>query len=353
MKEERMMFSRKLQEDLALALAECEHDSLFVLADTTTARLCWPVVKDFLCLRSAILLTIGEGDAHKTIDTATAVWQQLSRLGATRHSCLVNLGGGMVTDLGGFVASTFKRGINYINIPTSLLAMVDASTGGKTGVNLDGLKNEVGVFGQPSFVVVYTPFLQTLSHDNLLSGYAEMLKHALLSDNALWAETIGCQPSADAAADTAFADCLRRSVAIKQRIVAADPREQGLRKALNLGHTVGHAIETFANGHSPQGLLHGYAVAYGLVAELYLSVARCGFPTDKLRQTVRFVRENYPQPAITCDDYDALIELMRHDKKNRRGSINFTLLADIGDIRLDQTASTAEIKEALDFLREG
>ena len=369
MDEERMMFSRNLQEDLVLALAECERDRLFVLTDSNTVRLCWPLVSNFLCLRKAELITIPAGDDHKTIATATYVWQQLSQLGATRHSCLINLGGGMVTDLGGFVASTFKRGINYINMPTTLLAMVDASTGGKTGVNLDGLKNEVGTFSRPSFVVVHTPFLQTLSQENLLSGYAEMLKHALLSDNALWAEIVehsALNIEHSALNTEVWEKRLMRSVAVKQRIVAADPQEQGLRKALNLGHTVGHALETWSRmeereergerkeiRQSSMPLLHGYAVAYGLVAELFLSAVKCSFPTDKLRQTVSFIHELYGRPSITCDDYDALIALMRHDKKNQRGQINFTLLADIGDVRLDQTATIEEIKESLDFLREG
>ncbi len=356
MDEERMMFSKNLQEDLALALMECEHDRVFVLADTTTAELCWPVVRCFLCMRQSELITIPAGDDHKTIATATYVWQQLSQRGATRHSCLINLGGGMVTDLGGFVASTFKRGINYINMPTTLLAMVDASVGGKTGVNLDGLKNEVGTFSRPSFVIIHTPFLQTLSHENFLSGYAEMLKHALLSDNAQWAETIEHSTLSieHSTLDMGqWEKLLKRSVAVKQRIVAADPKEQGLRKALNLGHTVGHALETWSRKGERLPLLHGYAVAYGLVAELFLSAVRCGFPTDKLRQTVSFIHELYGRPAITCDDYDALIALMRHDKKNKRSQINFALLADIGDVRLDQTATIEEIKEALDFLREG
>ncbi|MBO6288247.1 MAG: 3-dehydroquinate synthase [Prevotella sp.] len=361
MDEERMMFSKNLQEDLALALMECEHDRVFVLADTTTAELCWPVVRCFLCMRQSEMITIPSGDDHKTIATATYVWQQLSQLGATRHSCLINLGGGMVTDLGGFVAGTFKRGINYINMPTTLLAMVDASVGGKTGVNLDGLKNEVGTFSRPSFVIIHTPFLQTLSRENFLSGYAEMLKHALLSDNAQWAEmiehsTLNIEHSTLDMGQ--WEKLLKRSVAVKQRIVAADPKEQGLRKELNLGHTVGHALETWSRSEERgkrrvEPLLHGYAVAYGLVAELFLSAVRCGFPTDKLRQTVSFIHELYGRPAITCDDYDALIALMRHDKKNKRSQINFALLADIGDVRLDQTATVEEIKEALDFLREG
>ena len=352
--------TRNFQEDLAIALSECEHEGVFVVADENTAVHCWPVVKDFLCLRKAHLLTIPAGDEQKTIATATHVWEQLSQLGATRHSCLINLGGGMVTDLGGFVAATFKRGINFINIPTSLLAMVDASTGGKTGVNLGGLKNEVGVFCHPHCVILHTPFLQTLNTQDLLSGYAEMLKHGLLDGKALWAETLDwgeqfLSRSEERGMGSEVCSLLQRSIDVKQRIVEADPKEQGLRKALNLGHTIGHALESLSMVATGQGrsLPHGYAVAYGLVCELYLSAVKCGFPTDKMRQTVSFIREHYGPAAITCDDYEQLLDLMRHDKKNQQGQINFTLLVDIGDVRINQTASDEEIREALDFLREG
>ena len=259
----------------------------------------------------------------------------------------------MVTDLGGFAASTFKRGINYINIPTTLLAMVDASVGGKTGINFRGLKNEVGVFSNASTVILDTQFLQTLDTENIRSGYAEMLKHGLISNSEMWAELINFK------LENPDLSMLQRmvadSVAVKQRIVTEDPLEQGIRKALNLGHTIGHAFESFAL--SPQAshlspLLHGYAVAYGLVCELYLSAVKTGFSTDKMHQTVSFIKEHYGKMAITCDDYPTLLELMTHDKKNVAGTINFTLLGGIGDIRINQTATKEEIFEALDFYRE-
>ena len=269
--------------------------------------------------------------------------------GASRHSCMINLGGGMVTDLGGFAAATFKRGINFINIPTTLLSMVDASVGGKTGINFGGLKNEIGVFCDSKFVILDTEFLRTLDAENICSGYAEMLKHGLISDEKMWAELVGF--------DLAHPDLqqLQRmvgdSVAVKERIVEQDPHEHGIRKALNLGHTFGHAFESWALKRKP--VLHGYAVAFGLIPELYLSVMKTGFPTEKMRQTVNFIKEYYGSLPITCDDYDELIELMRHDKKNQDGIINFTLLGGIGDIRINQSATIDEIKEAFDFFREG
>ena len=359
--EQRIIISRNLQQELAMAISECEHDRIFVLTDDTTINACWPAIEDFRCLKNASLITIEATDAHKNLQALTHVWEELQRGGATRHSCLINLGGGMVTDLGGFAASTFKRGIDFINIPTTLLAMVDASVGGKTGINFGGLKNEIGVFGDSRFVILDTHFLQTLDIDNIRSGYAEMLKHGLISNEVMWAELVNF--SLDQPDLQQLQQMVADSVKVKERIVTADPRELGLRKALNLGHTVGHAFESLAlkrytakaEKHAPdnQPLLHGYAVAYGLICELYLSVIKTGFPTDRMRQTVSFIRRHYGQMAITCDDYPHLIELMTHDKKNTAGTINFTLLGGFGDIRINQTATEAEICEALDFYREG
>ena len=355
MNTQKVIISRKLEEELSTAMAECERDSLFVLVDENTQRLCLPLLSDMDCMRGAQVITIGATDANKTVDTLQQVWTALQQGGATRHSLLVNLGGGMVTDLGGFAAATFKRGLNYINIPTTLLAMVDASVGGKTGVNFGGLKNEVGVFSNASAVILDTTFLKTMDHENLLSGYAEMLKHGLISDDRHWADILKHQETLANLERQENLDklsaLLADSVAVKQRIVTEDPTEQGLRKALNLGHTVGHAFESLALQRKP--ILHGYAVAYGLVCELYLSCVKTGFPTDKMRQTVSFIREHYGQMSITCDDYPTLLQLMTHDKKNVAGKINFTLLGGVGDIRINQTATEEDIKEALDFYREG
>ena len=348
--EQRVIFSKNLQEELAMAIAECHHDKIFVLTDETTAVCCWPVIQSYLCLKGAQVITIPASDTHKDLDSLAQVWTALGKNGATRHSLLINLGGGMVTDLGGFAASTFKRGINFINIPTTLLAMVDASVGGKTGINFNGLKNEIGVFNESRFVILNTCFLRTLDTENLLSGYAEMLKHSLIANEKMWAGHLNFSLEQDVESEE-FALLLRQSVELKERIVTEDPKEQGIRKALNVGHTIGHAFESFAiQSHRP--ILHGYAVAYGIICELYLSVVKTGFPTDKMRQTVRFIREHYGSFPITCDDYDTLIELMTHDKKNTSGIINFTLLGGIGDIRINQSASKEEIKEALDFYRE-
>ena len=346
---QRVIISRHLKTELAKAIAECEHDRIFVLVDETTNKLCWSLVKDYLCLKDAQTIVIGATDRRKNLDTLVHVWESLQQGKATRHSLLINLGGGMVTDLGGFAASTYKRGINFINIPTTLLAMVDASVGGKTGINFGGLKNEIGVFSDAEFVLLDTNWLRTLDKENIRSGYAEMLKHGLIADETMWAELINfnlAQPDL-----RQLASMLNKSVRIKERIVAEDPHEKGIRKALNLGHTFGHAFESWSMKHQP--VLHGYAVAFGLIAELYLATTQTDFPTERMRQTVNFIRAYYGSLPITCNDYPELIELMHHDKKNRGNEINVTLLGGIGDIRIDQTITEEDIKEALDFFREG
>ena len=346
---QRVIISRHLKTELAKAIAECEHDRIFVLVDETTNKLCWTLVKDYLCLKDAQTIVIGATDRRKNLDTLVHVWESLQQGKATRHSLLINLGGGMVTDLGGFAASTYKRGINFINVPTTLLAMVDASVGGKTGINFGGLKNEIGVFNDAEFVLLDTNWLRTLDEENIRSGYAEMLKHGLIADETMWAELINfnlTQPNLHQ-----LASMLDKSVRIKERIVAEDPHEKGIRKALNLGHTFGHAFESWAMKRQP--VLHGYAVAFGLIAELYLATTQTDFPTERMRQTVNFIRAYYGSLPITCNDYPELIGLMHRDKKNRGNEINVTLLGGIGDIRIDQTITEEDIKEALDFFREG
>ena len=350
MEKQKVIISTKLENSVATAVGECERDRTFILVDETTEQLCLPLVAGFDCVRDAQIITIGATDQNKTLDSLSHVWTELQRGGATRHSLMINLGGGMVTDLGGFAASTFKRGLNYINIPTTLLAMVDASVGGKTGINFGGLKNEIGVFSCAKSVILDTTFLKTMDHENICSGYAEMLKHGLIANEEMLAELLNFD--LDVIDYYQLSRMLADSVQVKERIVDEDPTEQGIRKALNLGHTIGHAFESYAM-KSMRPILHGYAVAYGLVCELYLSCVKTGFPVDKMRQVVRFVNENYGKLPITCDDYPALLELMTHDKKNVGDTINFTLLGGVGDIRINQTATKEEICESLDFYREG
>lgn len=300
-------------------------------------------------MQGAQMITIAPTDEAKNISTLTKVWSALQEGGASRHSLMVNLGGGMVTDLGGFAASTFKRGMAYINIPTTLLAQVDASVGGKTGINFGGLKNEIGVFNCASSVILSSAFLRTLDKENLLSGYAEMLKHGLLSTKENWAELL-CFDITNPDFDT-LQMLVAKSVAIKEEIVNIDPTEKGIRKALNLGHTSGHALESLAL-EEERTILHGYAVAWGLMMELYLSAKKCSFPAKEMHQLENFVKEHYGKFLYECKHYDTLYKYMTHDKKNENGNINFTLMGAIGDIRINQTATKDEIEEMLDYYRE-
>ena len=349
MNTQKVIICQNLQVDLHSAIQKCPHDKLFILVDEHTKQLCLPLISRLECLKNAYIITIGPEDIHKNLETLAHVWKELSDQGATRHSLMINLGGGMITDLGGFAASTFKRGFQYINIPTTLLAMVDASVGGKTGINFNGLKNEIGVFSPAEYVLIDTEFLKSLDSHNLLSGYAEMLKHGIISTTEHWAELLNFD--LNQIDYKALQQLVAHSVSIKEDIVEKDPFEKNIRKALNLGHTVGHAFESLALENN-RPVLHGYAVAWGIICELYFSFIKVGFPKDKLRQTIQFIKENYGVLPFDCKQYDRLYEFMTHDKKNSAGIINFTLMGEIGDIRINQSANKEEILEILDFYRE-
>lgn len=347
---QQIIFSRNLLADVDALCATLAADRIFVLTDEVTNRLCLPLLSGSNALAQAQPIVIGATDTHKTLETLAQVWTALSQGKASRRSLLINLGGGMVTDLGGFAAATFKRGIEFINIPTTLLAMVDAAVGGKTGINFNGLKNEIGNFRDAHSVVIHTDFLRTLDAQNLRSGYAEMLKHSLLEDRPTWAAHVAFPIENPDWAE--LQELVRKSIAVKARIVKEDPQEQGIRKALNLGHTVGHAFESFLL-EEKRPVLHGYAVAWGLLCELFLSAAHTGFPLREMRQTVDFIRSVYGTFPFTCNDYDRLYEFMLHDKKNFAGVINFTLLAGVGQILLNQRLTRSQVYESFDFLREG
>lgn len=337
-----VIFTNDVAPALRGAVDEMQPASVFLLTDANVAPLAAELLPE------ARRIVIPAGDAAKTLATAETVWRALSDAGATRGSVLVNAGGGMVTDLGGFAAAVFKRGIRFVNVPTTLLGAVDAAVGGKTGVNFGGLKNEIGAFRQAEAVIISTRFFATLSQRELLSGFAEMIKHALLDSPELLARTLGH----DLADNTALLPLLRRSVEIKQAIAGSDPTEQGLRRALNLGHTAGHAFEALALGRK-RPVPHGFAVAWGLVVELALSTMLASLNSDVLYSVARFVRNHYDNPEISCRDYPALIELMRHDKKNDTPSrINFTLISRPGQASLGNVVDQATIEAALDIFRD-
>lgn len=341
--------SNSIANDLDEAIISVSHDKLFLLTDNNTHVMCYPLIENSNSIQKAIEIVIPADDSNKTIENLCKVWKILTEKGATRHSLLINLGGGMVTDLGGFAAATFKRGIKYINVPTTLLGAVDAAVGGKTGINFEGYKNEVGSFYPSEQVIISSDFFRTLDNRGILSGYAEMIKHALIQSDEEWKKIISF--SLENIDYGNLSELVFRSVGIKSEIVEKDPFEKNIRKALNLGHTTAHAFESFAMSKS-KPIAHGYAVAWGIIVELYLSHRQCGFPKEKLQKTVRFIHQNYGAFPITCDHYDELFEITRHDKKNQGNTINFTLLSDTGNVQIDQTADKEMFFEALDFYRD-
>lgn len=342
------MISFDIELSIRDAIEGFKKEQIYVLTDTNTRKHCLPLINKYMQLSDERVICIESGEKNKTLSTVEQIWDFLLAHGATRSSLLINLGGGTVTDLGGFAASTFMRGMQYVNIPTTLLAAVDASIGGKTGFNYKGFKNLIGVINMPKTTIIYPVFFRTLSTEQLLSGYAEMLKHALIASPLELADVEAFDWNT--IDEEELGELIRRSIEIKQYIVEQDPEEHSLRKMLNLGHTIGHALEELSIKKG-QPIEHGYAVMYGIVAELYLSVKRFNFPQALLTRMSKIMIDLYHRPNCSCSDYDELIELMRHDKKNSNtDSINFTLLQNIGNYRLNQELTEEEIKEALDYL---
>ncbi|MEI3156010.1 MAG: 3-dehydroquinate synthase [Odoribacter sp.] len=337
-----VVFTRDAGTELRGKLKSVNSSDIFVLVDNNSRNYCMEHLNMGYVPREHII-TIAEGEYNKSLESVVYIWHILSEYGARRNSVLINLGGGLITDVGGFAASCFKRGIRCLNIPTTLLSQVDASVGGKTGINFDGLKNEIGTFSIPEWVIIDNYFLSSLSERQILSGFAEMLKHALLADEEHLAEVMQVDLGGVAEAD--FLDLIKRSVAVKAAIVQADPREKGLRKALNFGHTIGHAIESIAIKKNLE-IYHGDAVAYGMIAELYLSVKQLGFEEKHYEAVRKFIRGKYPV-YHEVGEPEELYELMLHDKKNEHEGVNFTLLRCPGEVEIDQYCSRENILEAL------
>ena len=343
------IFSKDIEFDLKSCIDKIAADKVFILTDNNTQQYCLPKIKSIVESFCADIITIPSGDDNKNLNSLALVWEYLSKNNASRKSLLINIGGGMITDLGGFAASTFKRGIRYINIPTTLLSVVDAATGGKTGINFCGLKNEIGVINPAEFVLINVDFFKTLDENNLLSGFSEMIKHALISSEENWKNIISFD--LDSFNLVALEPLLKDSLQVKENIVAKDPKEENLRKALNFGHTFGHALESLSYEQGKPAL-HGFAVAWGMLCELYLSHTRLAFPKEILLVYRQILKDFYGFYTINCKDYKRIFELMTHDKKNESSQINFTLLSNIGEIKINQTATKDEIFEVLDFYRE-
>jgi len=328
-------------------LNENFHSKIFILVDENTKKHCLPLFKSHIKdAKNFIIIEITAGEEYKNLHTCSYLWNQLTELGGDRKSLLINLGGGVITDMGGFAASTFKRGIKFINIPTTLLSMVDASVGGKTGIDLGVLKNQIGLFSNPEMVLIDTDFLYTVSDREMRSGMAEIVKYGITFDQTLW-ETI--KPLKDI--DYKIINSLvYRSIAIKNDVVLKDLKENNLRKALNFGHTIGHAIESyFLEDKNKIALTHGEAIAIGMVIELYYSSKLFDFPLDKTAELKDFVINFYGKTSIEKLDFTPIIKLMQYDKKNVNGKVNFVLLQNLEDCKLDVSVSNELIVEGLEY----
>ncbi len=324
-----------------------KQSAIYILVDENTRNYCLPWLLD-KCpgLMDAVVIELQGGEANKTVAGAEKIWRNLIAGKAVRSSLLLCLGGGVITDIGGFAAATFKRGMDFIHIPTTLLAMVDASIGGKTGVNLDSIKNQIGVFALPKAVFIFTEFLKTLPERQRLSGYAEMLKHAVIDSDSHFEKLLLLNSPEKVCNEKNVLE----SVHVKTEIINNDITETGMRKVLNFGHTIGHAVETYSQKHDADPLLHGEAIAMGLICESFISMRLLDFSQDDLKKMASLVSWHFPHYRLKPKAADELITIMMHDKKNPESSkINFSLLRKTGDPIYDQYPGEKLIRESLHF----
>ncbi len=327
-------------------IKEGNYSKVLLLVDRNTAEYCLPVFQELLpALTEYDIIEIDPGEENKNIDFCIGIWKMMLDFGADRKSLLINLGGGVVTDMGGFAASTFKRGMDFVQVPTTLLSQVDASVGGKTGIDMDGVKNIIGTFAQPRAVFISSLFLKTLDQRQKQSGMAEVIKHGLIRDADFYYEIRDFHP------DMLNPVQIRHSVSIKNDVVLADPYEAGLRKILNFGHTIGHAIETYSLLHDADPLLHGEAIAAGMICEAYLSGRLNGLPESAVQDITLGLLSRFGKIKLRADSYPELLEIMGNDKKNTSGKIGFALLSRIGQCDPEQYAGPELILESLDYYR--
>ncbi|MGX7666443.1 3-dehydroquinate synthase [Flavobacterium pedocola] len=323
-----------------------EFSKVFILVDSKTSEYCLPAFLANLATEAPIeIVEFEAGEEFKNIETCFEIWSALTELGGDRKSIIINLGGGVVTDLGGFVASTFKRGIEYINVPTTLLAMVDASIGGKNGVDLGNLKNQIGTITTPKSVLIDTAFLATLPQNQMRSGLAEMLKHGLIQDKNYWEKFKNLKDLSTEDLDT----LIHQSVEIKNNVVTQDPTENGIRKALNFGHTLGHAIESyFLENETKTALLHGEAIAVGMILEGHLSLEKGLISNDEYQEIKYIILDLFDRISFSPDDINKIMDLLIHDKKNEFGKVQFALLQGIGNIKINESAANELIIKAFE-----
>jgi 3-dehydroquinate synthase len=337
-------FNEKGYEALNLHLKENKYSNLFIIVDSNTNEFCLSKFLPYLETDLTIeIIEFENGEENKNIETCVQIWNVLTELGADRKTLVINLGGGVVTDLGGFVSSTFKRGVEFIHIPTTLLSMVDASVGGKNGVDLGNLKNQIGVINTPKMVLIDTRYLETLPKNEMRSGLAEMLKHGLIYDKDYWNEFLDLK-----AIDFAdFDELIYKSVVIKNEIVKLDPTEKNIRKSLNFGHTLGHAIESyFLENENKTTLLHGEAIAVGMILESYISLAKKLITEEEYNLIKNTIKSIFDDVVFFENDMDPILELLIHDKKNEYGTIQFALIEGIGKIKINQSVENELILSA-------
>ncbi|MBA2423689.1 MAG: 3-dehydroquinate synthase [Chitinophagales bacterium] len=342
------IYSHNCSGELSKFLDRKNYSQHFILVDDNTVNLCLPVLlKGIQELQDATVIEIFSGEAFKNIDTVQQVWEQLTEYHADRRSVLINLVGGMGCDLGGFAAATYKRGIDFIHLPTTLLSQADAAYGGKQGIDFSNYKNQIGVFKDPAAIFVNPEFLKTLPAEQILNGFAEVVKHSLLDGGKFWKKIYLIENLSS----VNWKKIVQQSCEFKLSVVKADPYEKGLRKILNFGHTIGHAIETHLLKNNVD-VLHGYCVAAGMIGELHLSHKLCGMPEKKMRKGASYITNHFPNVNVTENFFAELLTLMKQDKKNRDGQIQFALLKDIGMPMINVAADEETILKALHFIEE-
>lgn len=327
-------------------LLSAEYSQLFVLVDENTEEHCLPILQNSINLDLTII-KIQAGELYKNIETCQVIWNELIQQGADRHSCLLNLGGGVIGDMGGFCASTFMRGIDFFQIPTTLLSQVDASVGSKLGIDFNGIKNIVGVFNEPQAVIIEPRFLDTLDKRELRSGYAEIIKHALIKDQNLWEKITSFLNLSE----VPFANIIHRNVQIKKEIVDQDPFEKGLRKILNFGHTIGHAIETQLL-QTNKRLLHGEAIAIGMICEAWIGKQMDMISAEQLFNIQSYILSIYGDLPSKIDSKDDIFHHMTKDKKNKSGIIRASILNDIGSCSFNISLPKEMVIESLKAYEE-
>lgn len=337
-------FKESGYEALNALIVEKKYSKIFILVDENTMDYCYPRFIQFLEVSKPIeVIEIESGEEHKNLETCSGIWQAMTELGADRKSLMITLGGGVITDMGGFVASTYKRGIDFVNVPTTLLSMVDASVGGKTGVDLGTLKNQIGLFANPEIVIVDADYLDTLNDREMRSGMAEIIKYGLTYDIELLDQIKYYNHLKNN-------HLIHRSIEIKNEVVLEDPKEAGLRKILNFGHTLGHAIESFyLDSEDKESLKHGEAIAIGMVCESYISSKLLNLSKEQVSEVKELVNTTYDKVQIDSQDYPEIIALLKHDKKNVNGNVNFVLLNDFEDYQLDCLVPEELLIESLEY----